>query len=97
MTDNKEEKYNQAHKDAKDLKRLGYAQELLRDMGGFGNFAVAFTIISILTGAITLYGQGLAFGGPAADGIGWPLAMVFTLFVAASMGEIASAIPTAGA
>ncbi|HVA65460.1 MAG TPA: amino acid permease [Elusimicrobiota bacterium] len=87
----------QAQKDARDLKHLGYAQELLRDMGGFGNFAVAFTIISILTGAITLYGQGLAFGGPAADGIGWPLAMIFTLAVAASMGEIASAIPTAGA
>src|SRR5581483_8912220 len=88
---------DQRAKDEADLERFGYAQQLLREMGGFANFAVAFTIISILTGAITLYGQGLSFGGPAANGYGWPLVCVFTLAVAASMGEIASAIPTAGA
>ncbi len=87
----------QRERDAADLKRFGYAQQLLREMGGFANFAVAFTIISILTGAITLYGQGLAFGGPAANGYGWPLVCLFTLAVAGSLGEIASAIPTAGA
>ena len=83
--------------DAKELHAFGYAQQLLRDMGGFGNFAVSFTIISILTGAISLFGQGLSFGGPAVNGFGWPLVTIFTLFVAASMAEIASAIPTAGA
>ncbi|MBI4051302.1 MAG: amino acid permease [Elusimicrobia bacterium] len=66
-------------------------------MGGFANFAVAFTILSILTGAFTLYGHGLTYGGPAVNGIGWPLVTIFTLTVAASMAEIASTIPTAGA
>src|SRR5262245_32764647 len=32
------------------LHRLGYAQELFRAMGGFRNFAISFTIISILAG-----------------------------------------------
>lgn len=66
-------------------------------MGGFANFAVSFTVISIVTGAITLFGQGLNYGGPAVNGIGWPIVMLFTLAVTASMAEIASAIPTAGA
>ena len=91
------EQDSQRARDAADLERFGYAQQLLRDMGGFGNFALAFTLISILTGAITLFGQGLTFGGPAVNGFGWPLVTVFTLLVAASMAEIASAIPTAGA
>ena len=87
----------QLHKDARDLHQYGYAQQLLRDMGGFANFAVSFTIISIVTGALVLFGHGLNFGGPAANGIGWLLVSFFTLLVAASMAEIASAIPTAGA
>ena len=65
-------------------------------MGGFSNFAISFSIISILTGAVILYNYGLALGGPAAVGIGWPLVTVFTLLIAASMAEIASAYPTAG-
>lgn len=91
------DRHRQILEDEKDLHQYGYAQQLLRDMGGFANFAVSFTIISILTGAITLYGQGLSFGGPAINGLGWPLVTFFTLLVAASMAEIASAIPTAGA
>lgn len=86
-----------ADADAADLRRFGYAQQLLREMGGFANFAVSFTIISILTGAIVLFGHGLNYGGPAVNGWGWPLVTLFTLAVAASMGEIASKIPTAGA
>ena len=82
--------------DVADLHRLGYAQELFRSMGGFSNFAISFTIISILTGAVILYNYGLALGGPGAVGIGWPLVTVFTLLIAASMAEIASAYPTAG-
>ncbi len=82
--------------DVKDLHRLGYAQELFRMMGGFSNFAISFSIISILTGAVILYDYGLAWGGTAAVLIGWPLVTVFVLLIAASMGEVASAYPTAG-
>ena len=84
-------------RDAEDLKRLGYAQQLLRDMGGFSNFALSFSIISILTGAVTLYGYGLEWGGPIEMSVGWPVVSVMTMFVAASLAELASAFPTAGA
>jgi amino acid transporter len=82
--------------DVADLHGLGYAQELLREMGGFSNFAISFSIISILTGAVILYNLGLTLAGPAAVGLGWPLVTVFTLMIAATMAEIASAYPTAG-
>src|SRR4026209_60382 len=82
--------------DAEDLKRLGYAQQLFREMGGFSKFAISFSIISILTGAILLFGYGLKFAGPVINTIGWPLVSFFTLAVAASMAELASAYPTAG-
>src|SRR5690242_9287444 len=86
-----------AARDARELHRLGYAQELFRTMGGFSNFALSFSIISILTGAVTLYGHGLTMGGPAEMAFGWPLVTVFTLLVAMSMAELASALPTSGA
>jgi amino acid transporter len=84
------------NQDTKDLHQLGYAQELLRSMGGFSNFAISFSIISILTGAVILYDYGLAWAGTAAVLIGWPLVTAFVLLIAASMSEIASAYPTAG-
>ena len=83
--------------DQEDLRRFGYAQELFRSMGGFSNFAISFSIISILTGAVTLYGYGLEMGGPLEMTLGWPVATLFTLTVAASMAELCSAYPTAGA
>ena len=82
--------------DTRDLHQLGYAQELYRSMGGFSNFAISFSIISILTGAVILFNYGLALGGPAAVGLGWPLVTIFTLMIAATMAELASAYPTAG-
>ena len=82
--------------DISDLQRLGYAQQLFREMGGFSNFAISFTIISILTGAVLLFGYGLKFAGPVVNTIGWPVVSLFTLCVAASMAELASAYPTAG-
>jgi amino acid transporter len=75
--------------DKKVLHEFGYAQQLLRDMGGFSNFAISFSIISILTGAVTLYGVGLNGGGPVIMGIGWPLVTLFVLFVAAALAELA--------
>jgi amino acid transporter len=82
--------------DVRDLHSLGYAQELFRSMGGFSNFAISFSIISILTGAVILYDYGLAWAGTAASLIGWPLVTIFVLCIAASMAEVASAYPTAG-
>src|SRR5687767_15836804 len=88
---------NHLKEDIADLRSLGYAQELFRTMGGFSNFAISFSIISILTGAVTLYDHGLTWGGPAEMAFGWPLVSLFTLAVVCSMAELASALPTSGA
>lgn len=84
-------------RDADELAALGYEQELSRELGAFQNFALSFSIISILTGAVTLYGHGLTWGGPFVMLVGWPLVAIFTVFIALSLGELASAFPTAGA
>ena len=84
-------------RDAEQLERLGYAQQLLRDMGGFSSFALSFSVISILTGAVVLYGQGLTYGGPLTMSAGWPLVTLLTLPIAASLAQLASSYPTAGA
>jgi len=86
-----------AANDSHDLSRFGYTQELFRDMGGFSNFAISFSIISILTGAVTLYGYGLQMGGPLEMTLGWPIATLFTLTIGISMAELCSAYPTSGA
>ena len=86
-----------SEQDRADLSRFGYAQELFRNMGGFSNFAISFNIISILTGAVTLYGYGLEMGGPLEMTLGWPLATIFSLTIAMSMAELCSAYPTSGA
>src|SRR5260370_22645580 len=85
----------QLEEDARDLMRRGYAQQLFREMGGFSNFAISFSIISILTGAVLLFGYGLKFAGPVINSVGWPVVSLFTLCVAASMAELASLYPTA--
>ncbi len=78
------------------LHELGYAQELKRGMGAFSNFAVSFTIISILSGCLTLFGDGIYVGGPTSSAYGWPLVGILVTFVALAMAEICSSFPTAG-
>jgi amino acid permease (GABA permease) len=82
--------------DTSRLHQLGYAQELARHMSGFSNFAVSFTIISILSGCLTLYGFGLNTGGPRVIVWGWPFVGLMTLFVGLAMAEVCSSFPTAG-
>ncbi|HEX6490821.1 MAG TPA: amino acid permease [Gaiellaceae bacterium] len=85
-----------ADKDRSILHALGYAQELRRGMGGFSNFAISFTIISILSGTLTLYSTGINYGGPVMEAYGWPLVSLFVIIVGLGMAEIASKYPTAG-
>ena len=82
--------------DEQRLHELGYAQELMRRMSGFSNFAVSFTIISILSGCLTLYGYGMNTGGPAIIVWGWPIVGIMTLIVGLAMAEVCSSFPTAG-
>jgi amino acid permease (GABA permease) len=85
-----------ADDDSRMLAELGYVQELHRGMSGFSNFAVSFSIISVLAGCITSYLIAMNAGGPVAITIGWPLVGVFVLCVALAMAEICSVYPTAG-
>jgi amino acid permease (GABA permease) len=82
--------------DEQRLHEMGYAQELARSMSGFSNFAVSFSIISILSGCLTLYGYGMTTGGPAMITWGWPLVGLMTLLVGLAMAEVCSSYPTAG-
>ena len=83
-------------RDAEQLAELGYKQELNRVWSGFTNFAISFTIISVLAGTFTTFGQAWNAGGPIAISIGWPVICGFVLLVAFSMAELTSAFPTAG-
>ncbi len=83
-------------KDRSVLHALGYAQELSRRMSGFSNFAISFTIISILSGTLTLYYAGINYGGGIEEAYGWPLVSFFVIIVGLGMAEIASKYPTAG-
>jgi len=83
-------------RDEQRLAELGYSQDLNRAWSGFSNFAISFTIISILAGCFTTYGQAWNNGGPIAISIGWPLISCMILLVAFCMSELVSAYPTAG-
>ena len=78
------------------LHLLGYAQELKRGLGTFSNFAISFSIISILAGGFTSFWIGAIYGGPLVVTIGWLLVGGMSLLVGMAMGEICSAYPTAG-
>ncbi|HXQ60709.1 MAG TPA: amino acid permease, partial [Acidimicrobiales bacterium] len=70
--------------------------ELRRRMSGFSNFAVSFTIISILSGCLTAYGIAMTNGGPVDMTWGWIFVGLMTLIVGLGMAEVCSAYPTAG-
>ncbi len=82
--------------DEKQLAKLGYKQELSRSWSGFSNFAISFSIISILAGCFTTFGQAWSNGGPIAITWGWPVISVFILIIGFTMSELVSAYPTSG-
>ena len=84
------------NEDEKHLARLGYVQELQRSWSGFSNFAISFSIISILAGCFTSFGLGWNNGGPAAIAWGWPVVSIFILIIGLCMSELVSAFPTSG-
>src|SRR4051794_1140487 len=83
-------------RDEQQLADLGYKQELSRAWSGFTNFAISFTIISVLAGPFTTFLYAWQNGGPIAASWGWPILSVFVLMVAFSMAELTSKYPTAG-
>ncbi|MFD4873223.1 amino acid permease [Streptomyces sp. NPDC058420] len=85
------------HDEEQRLRELGYRPVLARRMGGFGNFAISFSVISILSGCMTLYGFGMGTGGPAVMLWGWAGVGLFVLCVGLALAEVTSAYPTSGA
>ncbi len=86
----------QLDEDTKILHSMGYAQELSRRMGAFQSFAISFSIICIISGGLGSFPIALSTGGPFSLTIGWLIGGVYALIVAAALGQIASAYPTAG-
>src|SRR4029079_3740400 len=82
--------------DEKHLAKLGYRQDLSRTWSGFSNFAISFSIISILAGCFTTLGQAWSNGGPIAISWGWPFISAFILLIGFTMSELVSAYPTSG-
>ncbi len=82
--------------DEKHLAKLGYKQELSRTWSGFSNFAISFSIISILAGCFTTFGQAWNNGGPVAISWGWPIISAFILIIGFTLSELVSAYPTSG-
>ena len=82
--------------DERRLAELGYRQELTRAWSSFTNFAISFTIISVLAGCFTNFSFAWTAGGPAGIAFGWPILCAFVLLVGFSMAELTSAFPTAG-
>ncbi|HET6165533.1 MAG TPA: amino acid permease [Marmoricola sp.] len=82
--------------DAKRLAELGYKQDLVRSWSGFSNFAISFSIISILAGCFTNFGVAWYSGGPVSISWSWPIVSAFILLIGFTMSELVSAYPTSG-
>ena len=87
---------SQLNDDERRLAELGYRQELSRNWSGFSNFAISFSIISILAGCFTTFGQAWNNGGPVAISWGWPIVSAFILLIGFTLSELVSAYPTSG-
>ncbi|MCW2875468.1 amino acid permease [Actinacidiphila oryziradicis] len=83
--------------DDEKLKSFGITPQLVRRMGPFGNFGISFSVISVLSGCMTLYAFGLSTGGPAVIMWGWAGVGLMVLFVGMALAEVTSAYPTSGA
>jgi amino acid transporter len=82
--------------DERQLADMGIRQDLRRGWSGFSNFAISFTIISVLAGCFTTYGQAWNNGGPIAISWGWLLISIPILIIGFCTSEIVAKYPTAG-
>ena len=83
--------------DERQLAEMGLKQDLHRGWSAFSNFAISFTIISVLAGCFTTYGQAWNNGGPIAISLGgWILISIPILIIGFCTSEIVAKYPTAG-
>ncbi|KAK5746850.1 hypothetical protein LTR17_000480 [Elasticomyces elasticus] len=82
--------------DERVLVALGYKQEFKRDFSIWSCFSVSFSILGILPSIASTLSYNLAYSGQAGSVWGWICASVLIQFVALSMAELCSSMPTAG-
>ncbi|HXH78297.1 amino acid permease [Nocardioides sp.] len=82
--------------DTKRLAEMGYSQDLDRSWSGFSNFAISFSIISILAGCLTNFAAAWNNGGPVSISWSWPIISALILVIGLTMSELVSAYPTSG-
>ena len=82
--------------DEQTLAELGYKQELNRSWSGFSNFAISFSIISILAGCFTTFYVGVEQRRPDRDLVGLADHLGLHPLIGFCMSELVSAYPTSG-
>lgn len=83
--------------DDEKMRALGYEPQLNRTFSLFSSVGICMAIIGCTPSITVSLANGLASGGPVAIVYGWILSVMMGLCIAASMGEIASGFPLAGA
>ncbi|KAG1152130.1 hypothetical protein G6F37_008059 [Rhizopus arrhizus] len=78
------------------LARLGYKQDLSRQLSVFSNFAISFGCCSVLSGLLPMWGTTLVNGGTSVSIWGYLVVALLTLTIGSSLAEICSAFPTTG-
>ncbi|KAJ3801862.1 APC amino acid permease [Lentinula aff. detonsa] len=96
MSNEEKKPISTTERDEAELAKMGYKQELQRELGLMQNFGVSFSIISVITGIPSLFLYGLNTGGPSVMVYGWIVVSFFTLLVGMAMAEVCSAHPTSG-
>src|SRR5437667_5983383 len=89
------ETIQEADRDAADLAKFGYKQELKRTLGVFSSFAVAFSYISPSTGIFTLFFLAVTTIGGFMFWT-WPVVALGQFIVALNFAELSSHYPVAG-
>ncbi|KAF8159275.1 amino acid transporter [Crassisporium funariophilum] len=79
--------------DAK-LAQLGYKSEFRREFSRLENVAFAFSIMGVVASVSSTLSFGLVNGGHVGMVFGWLVPCCFVIFVALSMAEMASSMPT---
>lgn len=82
-------------RDANELQRFGYKQQLRRSMGHFSSFAVAFSLISVFTGVSANFGHGLRQVGGALVW-SWLFVLAGQMLVALVLAELSTRFPLSG-
>jgi amino acid transporter len=83
------------HTDRTELHALGYKEELKRSVGGFSSFALAFSMISVITTVFTLFAQPFQTVGGIAIWL-WIPVIGGVLLLALVYGHLVVRIPLTG-